>query len=223
MTKLTVALAFLSLNFYAYHYLGTGEVIPPRSSFESFPVELGEWRCVGRQEMDGKVLANLGATDYLICDLVHADSGVRASLYIGYHATQVRKEGGGAGENSIHPPEHCLPGSGWNSIDTRIVDLDAMGLPGEGDRRREAKRFIIAKGNARQLTYFWYQSRGRTLARNHEVILYRFWDRAIRNRTDGSLVRITIPIRRGDVERAEAIFREIAAEVMRLLPEYAPA
>ena len=86
----------------------------------------------------------------------------------------------------------------------------------------EAKRFVIAKGDARSLVYFWYQSRGRVLARNHEVILYRFFDRAMRSRTDGSLVRITIPIVRGDVEGAERAFRDFSERAVPLFPPYVP-
>ena len=223
MTKIAAAVVFLMLNTYVYHFFASKEVIPARRSFDEFPLELGDWRCEQPEEIEPKALRNLGATDYLVCNFVRRNTNDTVSVYIGYHASQVRKEGGGAKEGSIHPPEHCLPGGGWNPIDARIVDLDAMDLPGGGDRRREAKRFVIAKGNVRQLTYFWYQSRGRVLARNHEVILYRFWDRAIRHRSDGSLVRITTPIYRGDEERAEARFREVAAEILRLLPEYVPS
>ena len=132
---------------------------------------------------------------------------------IGYHQTQTRTSEGG--ETIIHPPEHCLPGSGWDIIDTQIVPIDYGG-------GGEAKRVIIAKGNKRNLVYFWYQSRGRVLARNHEKILYMFLDRATDRRTDGSLVRFTIPIRHGDEEEAETTFRSLAEAVTPLLPRFVP-
>ena len=223
MIKLGVALCFLALNFYVYHWFATEEVIPPRMPFAEFPLELGSWRCAEKGEIAPEVLANLGASDYLICTYRDAGDEAVVDTYVGYHETQVRKEGGGAGENSIHPPEHCLPGSGWDVIDARIVPLE---LPGPGDAAGqpfEAKRFVIAKGNARQLVYFWYQSRGRILARNHEVILYRFWDRATRGRTDGSLVRLTIPIGPGGEKEAERAFRAFAEGFVRELPTYVPS
>ena len=34
MTKLAVAIVFLMLNFYTYHYLASDAVIPPRTSFD---------------------------------------------------------------------------------------------------------------------------------------------------------------------------------------------
>jgi len=223
MSKLLVALAYLGLTFYVYNYLATDEFVPEHRDFETFPQQLEEWRCAGQEGMDEATLRNLGATDYLICDYRNeTEPTERVNVYVGYHETQVRKEGGGAGENSIHPPEHCIPGSGWDVIDSQVVDLDLPGLPDGRIGGREAKRFVIAKGNARQLVYFWYQSRGRIVARNHEVILFRVWDRAIHQRTDGSLVRLTVPIRNGDEEAAEQTLLSFAAAFAPSLTEYLP-
>ena len=84
-----------------------------------------------RTEPDGlDVEKNLGVTDYLICDYSREGGEEAVGVYVGYHDTQVRKEGGGSGETVIHPPEHCLPGSGWDIIDAQKVPLDLPGLPG---------------------------------------------------------------------------------------------
>ena len=217
--KLAIALIFLALNYYVYEFLATDAVIPERTSFNRFPDQLGDWICSERETMDASIIETLGVTDFLLCTFEREEPSDWVNVYVGYHATQVREEGGGGGENSIHPPEHCLPGSGWDIIDLRVVDLDLPGLP---DERGRAKRVIIARGEARQLAYFWYHSRGRIIARNHEVILYRMWDRATRNRTDGSLVRFTVPIIQGDVERAEAAFRDLASAITARLPAHVP-
>lgn len=223
-TKALAACVALALNFYVYHYMATEQVTPERRSFDRFPLQLGDWRCPETQDLDDKVLRTLGATDYLVCTFRNPEKNAIADLYVGYHATQVREEGGAA-SNSIHPPEHCLPGAGWDIIDARTVPLDLPGLPkshGLFVDEPHAKRFVIAKGDARQLVYFWYQSRGRVLSGNMDVILFRFWDRAWRHRTDGSLVRVTVPIRRGDEQRAEREFREFASYVTPTLGRYVP-
>ncbi|MCG8589131.1 MAG: EpsI family protein, partial [Proteobacteria bacterium] len=162
------------------------------------------------------------ASDYFICNFVNEDQSSLVNMYLGYHETQVRKEGGGAGENSIHPPEHCLPGSGWDVIASDVVDIDFPALPPGPRGNTRAKRFVIAKGDQRQLVYFWYQSRGRVMAQSHDVILYRFLDRALRQRTDGTLVRITVPLVRGDVEEAERAFGEFTRAAAPLLPRFLP-
>ena len=40
MTKLAAALLFLALNFYIYHHLASDPVIPPRTDFAEFPLQL---------------------------------------------------------------------------------------------------------------------------------------------------------------------------------------
>lgn len=218
MTRLAVAFGFLALNFYIYHYFAHDAVIPPRETFEGFPLEIGEWRCNGKQQLDADTLENLGATDYLICDYLSEGHG-HVGLYIGYHATQVREEGGGSGENSIHPPAHCLPGSGWDIIDSRSVLVDLPGLPGQQTR---VKRLVIAKGKERQLVYYWYQSQGRVIAEDWEKVLYVGLDRATKGRTDGALVRFTVPILRNDEGRADRAFEAFGRQVAQILRPYVP-
>ena len=216
MTKILVAIAFVALNFYIYEYFASTELIPERSTFDNFPLEIDDWTCSETQTMEPDVLQNLGVTDYLMCNYTRGSFEDVINVYVGYHQTQVRK---GGKANSIHPPEHCLPGSGWDIIDSKVVPLQT---PGRDGTSGEAKRFIIAKGNSRQLVYFWYQSRGRVLARNHEVILYRVWARAARQRTDGSLVRLTIPIVNGEIEQSERVFRDFTTQLAPLLPDFVP-
>jgi len=213
MAKLAVALIFVLLNLYTYRYFASTDFIPDRGTFVDFPLQVKSWSCRGLQEMSDDVLRKLGVTDYLLCDFFNPELNAVANVYVGYHQSQTRDTGGS--DNLIHPPEHCLPGAGWDIIKSDIVPLD-LGFGGE------AKRVIIAKGNQRNLVYFWYQSRGRTIARNHEKVLYMFYDRATKRRTDGSLVRFTVPVIRGDEEAAEMTFRSVAQSLTPLLPDYVP-
>ncbi len=219
MIKLSAALVFLGLNFYTYHYLATDPVFPDRASFEEFPDQLGNWSCRERQRMDDETIDNLGVTDYLLCNFENPEFSSIVGVYLGYHASQVREEGGGPGVNTIHPPAHCLPGSGWDIIDNRLVELDFHGLP---QVPATVRRLVIARGDDRQLTYYWYQSRGRVVSQDWKKILYVGFDRAVRSRTDGSLVRFTVPIRHKDEATAEASFYELAPLVLALLPAYVP-
>jgi EpsI family protein len=224
MIKLWVALAVLGLHFYIFEFMASREVIPPRESFDEFPLQLGDWTCPERKEMAPDILKTLGASDYLLCDYTNQKTDGLVRSYVGYHETQVR-EGGGGHQNVIHTPEHCLPGSGWDIINSSLVPLDIEGLPeGHGLRADEpqAKRFIIAKGDARELVYFWYQGQGRVITNNEDVILFRFWNRATKGRTDGALVRFVITIVRGDVEQAEEQFRSFAPLFAKELGPYVP-
>lgn len=219
MTKLAVAIGFLALNFYVYNYFATEEVRPPRMPFAAFPLQLGEWQCPQREQMTDDVLANLGVTDYLICDYGRTERPIHVGVYVGYHQSQVRQEGGGAGGGQIHPPSHCLPGSGWDIIASSKERVELPGLPGGSAL---VNRLVIAKGDARQLVYYWYQERGRVIADDWMKIVWLFWDRARLQRTDGSLVRFTIPMARDGDAAAEEAFREIAPLITSELPAYSP-
>jgi EpsI family protein len=222
--KVAVAIAFLLLNLYLYHEFATVSVRPPRTSFDHFPLAEGDWVCARPERMDALVVQNLGVSDYHLCNWTRSEETSREmmpfqNVYIGYHASQVREEGGVAGENSIHPPAHCLPGAGWDIIRIETVPVDLPGLPQVPARVR---RLQIAKGNERQLVYYWYQGNGRVIAEDWMKILYLGWDRARRGRTDGALVRFTIPIANGDEAASEAAFRDLAPRLTARLGPYIP-
>ena len=220
--KVLAAVGFLLLNLYVYHELATDAVIPQRQSFDRMPLQHGEWSCERPERMDAETERNLGVSDYHLCDWTRAEpeDGIKArvGVYLGYHATQIREEGGGAGENSIHPPAHCLPGSGWDIVHLETVEVDLPGLP---QRPARVRRLQIAKGKSRQLVYYWYQQAGRVIAEDWEKILYVGWDRAARRRSDGALIRFTVPIGR-DEAAADAAFRELASRIVPGLDAYVP-
>ncbi len=217
MTKALAAFLVLGVNFYIYHYLATAEIRPPRSEFSVFPLQVGDWVCPRREQMEQKMVDNLGVTDYFICEYHSPNEPMPAGVYVGYHASQVGTEDGG--ETRIHPPAHCLPGSGWAIIAAEDVVLDVPGLPGGP---QPVKRVVIAKGEARQVVYYWYQERGRVIADDWKKIVALFWDRARVSRTDGALVRFTLPVVRGDEAKADAAFNDLARQLVPVLPAYVP-
>jgi EpsI family protein len=219
MTKLAAGLLLLGLNFYTYYCLATKETRPERVSLNGFPKQIGDWACRAPERMTQDVEENLGVTDYLFCVYQRPASREAVDVYVGFHASQIRKEGGGANENMIHPPAHCLPGSGWDIIDSRRVPLDIPGLPGAPV---EVNRLIIAKGEQRQLVYYWYQERGRVIAQDWRKIVDLFWDRATLHRTDGALVRFTAPVVHNDETRAERALLSLAGTVLPRLSPYVP-
>jgi len=212
--KLAAALVFIALNFYVFNFMGRAITVPPRASFESYPERVGDFSCVQRATLSETVIETLGVTDYLACHFAEDETNKWIDFYIGYHERQVRSDEGK--ETTIHPPEHCLPGGGWDIVASEIVPID-FGIPGE------AKRVTIARGDQRQLVYFWYQSRGHAIARDHEKILRMFADRATTGRTDGALVRITVPVgRQTGVEEAERVIHRFAEVAIPPLDPYVP-
>jgi EpsI family protein len=169
--------------------------------------------------MEDNIEKRLGVTDYLMCTYKDEDAAAEfVGVYLGYHERQVREGAKSSAESSIHPPRHCLPGSGWDIIHSEVTTIDLPGAPAA-----DVNRLIIAKGDARQIVYYWYQERGRIIASDYFKIVYLFWDRATRARSDGALVRFTIPVERGDEDAADAAFRSLASELLPVIPEYIPS
>ena len=65
----------------------------------------------------------------------------------------------------------------------------------------------------------------RVIAEDWRKIVMLFWDRARSQRTDGSLVRFTVPLARDDqrdVDQAEEAFSDLASQILPRLAAYVP-
>jgi EpsI family protein len=71
------------------------------------------------------------------------------------------------------------------------------------------------------LVLYWYQSHGRTVASEYIAKMDMVLDAIELNRTDGALVRISLPIE-DDAAAAEKIAREFVGQIYPLLKEYIP-
>lgn len=198
---------------------------PPlaRKPFSQYPLALGGW--VGRDlEMSEEVLGLLRLTDHVMRQYrppvsEAAPSGafegqVRQAaapvwLYVGYYGSTRTGVG-------YHSPKNCLPGGGWVF---RSSDLVTDVLPGRPELA--VNRVVIEKGFDRQLILYWYQDRGRIIASEYSAKAYMIWDATTRNRTDGSLVRVSTPIIGTEDEayrHAVAFVREAFAPLGEHLP-----
>ncbi len=222
MIRLVAAVMFLALNAYVYHFFARTELQPAARELRQLSAWSSRAGCAtsARRSPRTSATSSVPATSSCATSGAFRDKpGASVNVYVGYHETQIRKSGGGLSRSAIHLPKHCLPGSGWDVIETGTVELDLPGLP---QRPATVNRLVIAKGNQRQLTYYWYQSRGRVIAADYMKMVHLFWDRATKSRTDGSLVRFAVQIDRSDEESAEADLREVASQVVPLLPRYLP-
>ena len=67
--------------------------------------------------IDDESLGVLGVDDYL--NRVYGRPSIApVSLYIGYYASQ--RQG-----DTIHSPQNCLPGAGWQAVESGRTTLDA--------------------------------------------------------------------------------------------------
>ncbi len=107
---------------------------------------------------------------------------------------------------TYHSPKHCLPGSGW-----QITSLERVTVPSPSGEAK-INEAIIQSGLRRQLILYWYQDRGRILASEYAAKVYLVWDALTQNRSDGALVRVSVPVD-DDVDQARELALDFLAQV----------
>src|SRR6185503_2176392 len=141
-----------------------------------------------------------GVTNYLFRS--YANEGAQAqgfSLYVGYYDSQTQGK-------TIHSPKNCLPGSGWEALQSSTTTISTVRGP------VRVNRYLIQKGKEQALVLYWYQGRGRVQANEYAVKWNLLRDAAFRRRSEEALVRIVVPITSG-ADTALALARENAGKL----------
>jgi exosortase D (VPLPA-CTERM-specific) len=187
------------------------EVYPPRLPLKTFPENLDGWTSTDIP-IEKETLDILGPGDFLL--RLYEDqqpSPTYVDLFIAYFRSQR------AGD-TIHSPQHCLPGAGWIPVENTHITLS---LPGHGPF--PANRYIIAKGDSRKLVLYWYWAHDRGVASEYWAKFYLVADSIKMNRSDGALVRITLLMYPGEsAEAAEQRLLPFTSDVVPLLDNYIP-
>jgi EpsI family protein len=160
-----------------------GEVPIARPSLDTLPRAFDRWTRSIDLPIDANTREVLGVDDYL--NRTYLDTASQpVSLYVGYYASQ--RQG-----DTIHSPQNCLPGAGWQPIEGGRTTLDAGGttLP--------VNRYVIQKGLDRQVVLYWYHGRGRVVANEYANKFWLMVDAARLRRSDGALVRVVAPVSGG--------------------------
>lgn len=121
-----------------------------------------------------------GMSDYMFRVFVR-DKQSKFSVYVGYYDSQ-------ATGRTIHSPRNCLPGAGWQAVESGTRALQVRG------DTIHVNRYILANGSAQALVYYWYQGRGRVAWSEYRVKWDLLRDAALSGRTEEALVRIMVPI-----------------------------
>jgi EpsI family protein len=210
--RLFVLAAIIVLSLGLRIWLAAVPVIPERQSLSDFPRRLGQWELTGEGSMSGRLEGVLAADDYVLRSYRNQD-GQSADLFIAYYKVQ------NAGE-SMHSPKNCLPGAGWEPVETGRVQL---GFDGTG-RPLWVNRFVIEKDRERTLVLYWYQAQGRVIASEYWGKIYLVWDALRYRRRDGAIVRITVPLANpGDSETALRLALDLARKSYSDLPKFLPS
>jgi len=202
-----IAIVVVGVVVNAWAYLGEAHV--DRKQLKDFPQQMGEWRRARPdQVIDDATMAVLRASDYLLRDYRRPD-GLAANFYVGYYASQ--REGA-----SYHSPLNCLPGSGWT-----LSEPGKVMIPLPDGSQFAANKYVIQNGDYRSLMLYWYQGRGRTVASEYWGKVYTVIDSVRLRRSDGAMVRVTVPMGESEDSALQAAL-DVSARAVAALPEFVP-
>jgi EpsI family protein len=187
------------------------ENFPPRTPLQAFPLKLGPWQGTDTP-IDKDALEVLGNGEFLLRVYQNGEQyQPYVDLFIAYYRSQR------AGETP-HSPQHCLPGAGWGPVENTRVELS---MPGH--RPFPVNRYVIAKGDSRQIVLYWFWAHDRGVASEYWNKFYLVADSIRMNRSDGSLVRITSPIQPGEsIDAAQQRISPFVNSVLPMLDDYIP-
>ena len=204
-----LAAVIVAVGVYGSRVAGSERAVS-REPLASLPIELGAWHAAGDLAIDDESLRVLGVDDY-VNRVYQRPSTPPVSLYIGYYASQ--RQG-----DTIHSPQNCLPGAGWQAVENGRTTLDL------GGRALVVNRYMVQKGLNRQVVLYWYQGRGRVIANEYANKLWLMVDAARLHRSKGSVVWVVAPVgaATGGAQGADAAASDFARSLYPSLSTYLP-
>jgi EpsI family protein len=203
--SLTLVLVVQAVLFYS---ASRGEVVPHAAALSGFPAAVGGWRLEQEGVIDQETQDVLKADDVLTRTYGGKEGG--AGLFIAYFKTQRQGQ-------SPHSPKNCLPGSGWQQVDSSRIDV-----PIAGDRPIHINEYVVQKGEAQSVVYYWYQSQGRVIADEFAAKFYLVSDSIKHHRSDTALVRVVVPILAGRTEMSEKVGTDFVKAFYPVVKAYLP-
>jgi EpsI family protein len=180
----------------------------PGYSHEAIEVDTNSQRVAGMDEYVNRVYTQ--------------DSVQVFSLYVGYYTYQTQGK-------SIHSPRNCLPGAGWEPVESATLPIASA--PGVGSR--DMNKYILANQGNYAAVYYWYQGRGRIESNEYTVKYNLMRDAALHGRTEEALVRLVVPLHtrtdrtqehiRKEIQRADSLALSLAPRLAKEVSGALPA
>lgn len=203
---------------------GDVDHVPPSVPLSQLASRIGAWTSID-VPIDDQTLNTLGKGEFLSRVYTIEDgnaslagtprmggtSHAPVGLFVGYFPTQRTGQ-------TMHSPQHCLPGAGWTFVTSGVTELK--------DRDGKAYtvgEYLISDGRSNDEVLYWYKLHGRSIASDYKAKMYTLADSIRYGRTDAALVRVITPVR-NDETRLDAHNRAVgfAEQMVPLLPRYIP-
>lgn len=183
----------LAVQAVASFTLHRDSFLPSPPPLMNFPLRLGDWAQIHDWTLEPEVLEMLSPDDTLTREYELSGSPRRASLFVAYYKTQLRAK-------QAHDPKVCLPGNGWNPVESRVIDVRTPA----SSSTFPANYYRIQKGRDEAVVLYWFQTHKAVYTFEQQLRAHRVLDAIVDNRTDMALVRVMVPVEEGAVEAADA-------------------
>ena len=212
---LTVVLLLQAALFYTASH---GDAIPLKSPLQAFPRDLGTWHTVGESQIDKDTFDVLKADEVLsrvylqlMGDPTAPPKARVADLFVAYFSSQQNGQ-------TPHSPRNCLPGSGWQPIETGVVPVT---IP-KTNQTIDINKYVIEKGGEESLVYYWFQSHGRVVASEFSEKYFMVVDSLRYHRSETSIVRVTVSVMNSDEPKAEHLATSFVQAAFPVIDHYLP-
>jgi len=157
----------------------------------SVPYTFADWRGQEGPPLDAETTTLLGADAYLNRTYMAAGAPP-VGLYVAYYTDQ--RPG-----VSLHSPLHCLPGTGWETL-----DVSTVAVPLDANASGAVRQLLIRRHAERAVVLYWYAIHDRMIASEVQSKLWLIHDGLRFQRPDAALVRLVVPAGNGPVAPAAA-------------------
>jgi EpsI family protein len=185
----TVILVLQGIVFYAIAL--RAENTAPASPLSAFPTDIAGWQMYKDVPIEQDTLDVLKADDTL--DRIYVSPARDANVYLFVAFFKTQRYG-----QAPHSPKNCLPGNGFEPIESGPI---WVAVPGRPEPIR-INRYLTARGDEKSVTLYWYQSHDRIIAGEFAAKFWLIADSIRYHRSDTSLVKIVVPVRQGDADAA---------------------
>lgn len=206
------ALSILAVQAVASHFLRHDPYLPSPPPLSAIPAQIGNWTEVSEELVPPAALEMLGPDDSLARIYQSSESGQEAELFVVYYKSQL-------GTKNAHDPKVCLPGAGWNPIDSHLAQVPLSGSKGSFP----VNYYRIKRGADEQVVLYWFQTFNAVYTFEQQLRLHKLIDTIRDNRSDMALVRVTVPVSGQGLAKANSVAVQLAQIAhSQMLPYFAP-
>jgi EpsI family protein len=204
-TRISLLAVTLLTAIFATHNLKSGAAGVLQQPLQLFPYVVNGLSAQDRP-YDDAVVQTIGTNEYI--NRVYGGETHPVELYIGYY------EDPQSGDR-MHSPMNCLPGSGWEPIESSQIQLEAP------QGAIKVNKYLVAQGMQKALVLYWYQSHGRVVSSEYGAKFWLIAD-SIKHRSTGSaMVRIWTTAADGKAAETRAV--AFAQKVIPQMGQFLPA